>query len=463
MLKVSNIVVTIAFLFITMTTQSSSLTEQQLARYKNKRVKMTVFIHGMMNIKFHLSFKNAIHFMSDTVHNTMYAKTIDVMRQNSFFYINQVMSRYGLIFIDPTHLKTNEYASRAISYIFDTFEQINLEHTVDHDSPLTMYYTFGWNGLLSKKERMWAACDLFEALEKEIIYLKKHNITADIRIVGYSHGGNIALCLSHAHQHHFPESTLKINELILVGTPIKKDIDFLIHDPLFEKVYNIYSGRDRVQKIDLISRNQIFSSQTFKPRKNFFLPEKLTQIKIKITRLRKHHDKDFVRLSECGKDVTKKSIRLGRSPLLRDTSPGHMELWFFGWTPLHYRPHFPLYPMPAVSLVPYLINTINKLNLTGAHVTVDIRPESELSVIMHHDCSTYEWFTTPFITCQQLNQIKENVLSMGPTEHLCIAEYNENIKKAFHEAELIMLERKCLENEGALSDKCSRLCTHDCP
>lgn len=440
-------------------THTGSPGKHKLESYSGKKVRLTVFIHGMMNIKFHLSFSNAAHFLSDTVHNTTYAKTVDIMRQNPFFYTNQIMSSYGLHYIDPLSTNEEDKSLRAIAYLFDSFN-----NSFTDDSIKNIYYTFGWNGLLSKKERMWSACDLFVALEKEIAHLKTLNISPHIRIVGYSHGGSIALCLAHARAYHFPESSLKINELILLGTPIKKDIDYLINDPLFDQIYNFYSLRDRVQSIDLIARDQLFSQQTFKPRPGFILPKKLTQIRIKLMRLRNHNPQEHDRLITCTNNINNYRIKIGRSPLLRDMSPGHMELWFFGWTDRHYRSNLPLSPIPIVALVPYFINIAVNENLLGTSFTVDLRPENGFSIINYHNCQCHHtWKKIPFLDSDSLCHIRSKTWNFGPKECLDYHSYIQHVRNAFEEAQCMMKERLCIEKQIKTQYTSSRICTHDIP
>ncbi len=412
-------------------TSTVSPSDAYLSTLKGKHVRMTVFVHGMMNIKFHLTCKNVIGFMTDSVHNTIYEKTIDIMRQNPFFFTNQVMSYYGLRFIDQTGTATDEKSLRAIAYLFDQFDVPTDTH---ESSPINLYYTFGWSGLLSKKERMWSAYDLFVALEDEIVYLQKQGITPEIRIIGYSHGGSLSLCLAHVRATYFPQSLLKIHELVLLGTPIKKDIDYLVHDDLFVRVYNIYSLRDRVQGLDLISRNQLFSQHEFIPRVGFELPHKLTQIRIKVMRLRKHTCNEHERLVALAQQVENHRVQLGTARFLRDVSPGHMELWFFGWTPLHYRSHFPLYPFPVVTVIPYLINKTEQYQMQGCSYTMDIRPEMEYALLRHKKCST----KIDFFTRAAIQNIREQLDRFAPDTVMDGTEYVAHIKNAFAEARCLM-------------------------
>ena len=59
-----------------------------------------------------------------------------------------------------------------------------------------------------------------------------------MRVIAYSHGGNLALQLGAVHVTKSAEEQFTINELFLFGTPVQTETDYLINSPLFNKVYN---------------------------------------------------------------------------------------------------------------------------------------------------------------------------------------------------------------------------------
>jgi len=140
------------------------------------------------------------------------------------------------------------------------------------------FYFFGWSGKLSFQERKNAAQHLYneiQALQKQ--YRARTGTSPKIRIITHSHGGNVALNLAH---YVADESTLLIDELILLACPVQDQTMHLMAHPVFKKVFSIYSDKDMIQVIDpqgLYARGtsgSLFSRRTFPPL------DKLVQIKI---------------------------------------------------------------------------------------------------------------------------------------------------------------------------------------
>ena len=243
-----------------------------------KEVWITVFVHGIMSIKSHLTLSSFFRFMQDQMHDTIYAKTVDLLRQNPFFYQNQPMQAYGL---HRVQLQENNQgnSSYAMGWLMDIFQQ-----ETGCTNITNYYYTFGWSGLLSLKQRYMDSVVFFEELEREVCRLQAEGINPKVRVMGYSHGGNVSLNLACARRNKFCNSSLTINELILVGMPVQKETDYLICDPLFEKIYHIYSASDMVQRLDVFCKDRYLSNRLFTTRKGFTLPDKLTQVQIRVTR-----------------------------------------------------------------------------------------------------------------------------------------------------------------------------------
>ena len=94
------------------------------------------------------------------------------------------------------------------------------------------YYTYGWSGLLSKKAREAESEQFLTELEKLCADLRARNITPKIRLIGFSHGGNLCMQLAHAQQRLQKDSGITIDELILIGTPILSETESALNDPL---------------------------------------------------------------------------------------------------------------------------------------------------------------------------------------------------------------------------------------
>jgi pimeloyl-ACP methyl ester carboxylesterase len=121
---------------------------------------------------------------------------------------------------------------------------------LDRDAPsLFAYdslYLFGWSGRLSTRERYWAALILYQklcVLSDE--YKKEHGVEPCIRLITHSHGGNVALNLARIHKQRKGE--LNIDMLVLLACPVQRETQDLAFDPLFKRIYALYSSLDMVQ------------------------------------------------------------------------------------------------------------------------------------------------------------------------------------------------------------------------
>src|SRR5204863_8304961 len=129
----------------------------------------------------------------------------------------------------------------------------NYDYVTKINSPLSnnQYYTFGWSGLLSPKSRYNGGAELFKSLSTELKNeFWDHSIFPKIRLIGYSHGGNVCLNIAAAKNNIDPNSPLSIDELVLIGVPIQTETDYLSADPIFKKIYHIFSRADHIQRID---------------------------------------------------------------------------------------------------------------------------------------------------------------------------------------------------------------------
>jgi hypothetical protein len=276
----------------------------------------------------------------------------------------------------------------------------------------------------------------FEVIEKEIAKFHAQNIYPKLRVIGYSHGGNVCLNLGRARQKVFPNSKLVVNELLLIGSPIQGETDFLINDQLFEKAYHFYSESDRIQQLDFFSFDRFFSNRSFEAYSAFTPPKKLTQIQIKVTRntpsTRRNRKKQ-----ELAKNIENPAIVVGNSHLIRDASPGHSELWFFGWTPVNYREVFPLNPFPTITFAPHIIHELqqieNKLSSPDP-VVVDLRPEQGQMLIKKRGSADL-FKVVDFVPEKTLATWRSKLQPYIPDAYTP-TEYNQHIQLAYEHASL---------------------------
>jgi pimeloyl-ACP methyl ester carboxylesterase len=353
-----------------------------------------------MSIQPHLNCENIIRFASDDIENSLYAKTVEYMREDDYFFLNQAMQEIGLKKINLEDLQPG-HATAAIATLYDEVSRINHPHDDNH------YYTFGWSALMSHSARYKDSERLLAALVAEVQKMKAQGINPKIRIIGYSHGGNVCLNLAAAYDNSRPEEPLHVDELILVAVPLQTETEQLVANPLFKRVYNLFSDKDRVQPIDFFSRNRFLSRKTFKNKGQFKKLEKLTQVEFKFTRKVQSKRNNKKRHDYC-LDFDNPGVVAGRGPSLRDCSPGHLEFWFFGWSPRHYRPSFIMHPLPCFIVLPYIIHQIKELEeeLINPYVIIaDIRPEFELMVLKQRDHNTFTK-VLPFLSHSDMNELR---------------------------------------------------------
>lgn len=306
---------------------------------------ITIFVHGTIGLRPNLALNTFIKVMQDKLDESPYKIAVDCIRDDNFFYLNQPIQLRGLHKIDLTNHQ--EYlGAHTFARLFDDVQQ--------HVNPAKIindYYTFGWSGLISHKIRFEEARTLYAELSALIASYQEQNIPVKIRIIAYSHGGNLALNLGAIRDDKQHQDTFIIDELILIGTPVQKETDYLVCSPVFSHVYNIYSRGDMVQCLDCFSFHRFFSNRRFKTNRRYCLPNNLTQIeiKVKMSKTTTQHDCHW---SLCNK----KQARI-------DRSPGHVELWFFGWPRgpnTLYRPHFPLFPIPIALFIPAITSQVHQ-------------------------------------------------------------------------------------------------------
>ncbi len=111
------------------------------------------------------------------------------------------------------------------------------------------FYTFGWSGTLSFKARKIAGKQLYDGV-CEILqdYEKRYGKIPKVRILTFSHGGNVALEMVKLLP-FFDQESVHL-ELVIVAVPVQKVTEKLIESPYIAQSYVISSTRDLVQLVD---------------------------------------------------------------------------------------------------------------------------------------------------------------------------------------------------------------------
>jgi predicted esterase len=135
------------------------------------------------------------------------------------------------------------------------------------------FYVFGWESeYVNDANRNKSAKILVEQMYEVVVdYYIRHNVIPKIRLIGYSHGGNVILHTAHYLPQYADMQDVEI-EAWLFGTPVQVVSHDLVNSDCFSAIYSLYSQKDIIQKIDpqgLINRkltkNHFWSDRTFCP------------------------------------------------------------------------------------------------------------------------------------------------------------------------------------------------------
>jgi hypothetical protein len=268
--------------------------------------------------------KNRKNQPKEKKERSFYQKYLDNLRTSGIFAC-QPINDWGLIEIDAKSLDPQEQ-SKPRYQIANIHKNIDL-NLLQNNNTSYSFYTFGWDGRLSKDNRlMWSQrlyLELFNEIEKIKNKFKPKNLT--INIFAHSHGGNVVLNLAAAEKKY--NKNLSIDRIILLGTPVQSETKCYVNSPIFKNIYSFYSTGDNMQIIDILSTKDNISQRRFDESKkeNFVPPKKLYQVEI----------------------------------IAGKYKPTHSELWGFGLKDnFIYRKKFPINPLPILALSPIAINYI---------------------------------------------------------------------------------------------------------
>lgn len=113
---------------------------------------------------------------------------------------------------------------------------------------LDQFYIFGWKSEhVNDNTRNNAAKDLVDQLYDLIYeYYADHAVVPKVRLIGYSHGGNVVLNMAN-HLPYYPDIEM---EVWLFGTPVQQVNHNQIYGHCFSKIYSVYSKKDWIQVVD---------------------------------------------------------------------------------------------------------------------------------------------------------------------------------------------------------------------
>ncbi len=392
----------------------------------HKQCRVIVFVHGVLKPK--LALRNVLKVVRDRLDNTEYKHTLSIIRNDEAFFLHHAMQEPGL---RPITIKDadKKNGAHALAALYDDISFANKS-----DTPERRYYTFGWSGLLSKKVRRSDAEPLYEELLAEIERLQRDGYKVSVRVIAYSHGGNVVLNLAAiARERSLGRRPLVIDELILLGMPVRRETDHLANDRMFKKIYHFYSNSDRIQNMDFLTLKQFFSKRTFNSRSTFTVPEKITQVRLRISRY-----------METQNEQNRSHSRRPRRKKVCSSSPGHTELWFFGWTPSWYRENFPLYPLPVVAFASHFIDCIDRTPGLHKDVVLELFPDSQQIIIRNRHRLPRGDSTFIFMPREEFERYQNRALAYKPIENLK-TEQKERIREAIKRGRTFKREFKRAE------------------
>lgn len=371
---------------------------------------MTVFVNGSFGSL--LGFLNFSDVLQDNISGTLYRKTLKKMRDDSFFFRDQPILKRGLIHIEPTFdLEQTGGKKYAVYPLAKAYQEIL--NAIAPGKEKNYFYTFGWSGLVSQKSRRFESIRLYNALSEELEKFKQRGITPKIRLIGYSHGGNLCLNLdavrkglafvAYDNQKNFSDNQdeneslqkmvmllknhttketaknmidqkiydyvptkndLVIDQLILLGTPIQPETERFSYSDTFKKVYNFYSDGDMVQKIDWVTSKKPVSGQRISKDSSMHV----VQARL-IAEKTVENEKAPISMNveqKIDEPIQGQSVLgelfSGRNLFGRETKdPTHKELWFISWNDEDPIFRSFLSPLPVVVLTPLLVHALETI------------------------------------------------------------------------------------------------------
>lgn len=378
-----------------------------------KKVKfITVLIHGLVGFESKYTAWNFFNIINDKINETSYEKWVAIKRADRAAYAEGAKQDLGLHQVKIDAIPGNGAGATA-----DLLQQINaLVNPMKRIDEL--FFTFGWSGLANRSAQKEAGIELYYALEKLTQNFEKQDITLKIRVIGSSHGGNVALNMGAALPLKYQSHTFHIDQLILLATPIICETDYLAQSTLFKKIYNIYSRADKCQEIDFLSFKRFGSQKSFTSRNDFQVPSNICQIQIRITDVTKQYRKQSI---DTFHTPYEKSFIMGQSSCLQDNSPGHLDLWKISplWTG-KIRTISPINPLPLVVFIPYILHSAkiytaaNKID-PNKSIIVDFRPRCN-HMIIRQENEQLPYIMLPMIGLEKISELAKIARCYKPNE-----------------------------------------------
>lgn len=319
---------------------------------------IVVFIHGALIQPEAPMFKDIPTLFRTNISGTDYEKRSQQTRLKPEVFAFQPTQGLGL---QPVRI-TN--APKTDAELFGTFYR-RINRVYYPQERIVGLYTFGWSGMLNHEKRIGESVRLLSELEPLVKRLRKKYPGLRIRIMSHSHGSNVALNLAVANGLRTQSVDFVIDELIMFGTPVICESEPCICSPIFKSIYHIYSRGDYVERIDIFSSRHIPQRLFSMSCPQCDLTPLIKQVELKVSIPGEHNP-----------------LSPRRSKHRIDRSPGHSELWNFGYgVQTYYRWYTPIYPLPYAVLSPAILHTVERSGIPGNEVIFEFRPDRGIAVM----------------------------------------------------------------------------------
>lgn len=214
---------------------------------------LTVFIHGSLHVP--LVFLSPLCIFGDSFDGSWYERTIHSLRHHSITQQGGVVLSYGLHEVTELAEQESFVGPARSSGACHTIRGFNRScQKIPHVKH--RFFTFGWSGILSEKERKAAAQDLYESLYE----LRNMKLLAGkrvrIELYAFSHGGQVALYVPYIRKLRGDPNFI-IDLLVLSAVPLYYHSAKNLLMGMFTTTINCYSPGDFAQTIDRFSSPSI--------------------------------------------------------------------------------------------------------------------------------------------------------------------------------------------------------------
>lgn len=178
--------------------------------------------------------------------------------------------------------------------------------------PFDTFYTYGWPSTMpSVATRKHEGRKLFDQLNNLIKEFAKIGQLLKVRLVGFSHGGNVILNMIS----YLPFSCQNIDiEVVFLGIPVQELTRKNINSPWVHRAFSFYTDADWLQVMDVQALQNWKQGVPWFSQKTFYDEDQVIQIKLMVDgksighreyRLINHHVPSILRMSQAMTDGKK--------------------------------------------------------------------------------------------------------------------------------------------------------------